>query len=206
MKTKKILLIWGLVLSYILLTISFVTFVLLIFPVFTENPSISQYIFSSEKEQNIWNIISFISIVIFSIISIKLRDLNWNTGKGSITKMLDETFSSHFKFATRKTKNYKFSDVLVLDYLLSAIRSITTENELVIFEYCWMEIESVIERLSDDFQNDLLPEMKAINNHIDALKNHHELYDRQKGIEDFYENEYQKLYNESLKMKELIKV
>lgn len=202
MKTKKILLIWGMALNYILLVVSTVmAFLLFFLPKLTENTrTIFRNIFLTDEGQNIWGIIPLISIVIFCFIAMKLRDLYCNMTEDSVTKMFRPILLSHFKPGKKRTNNQLGN---VLDYLFEAIKSINNEGDLRIFKCNWLEIESIIETWSHLYQGNLLIKAEKINNHILLLKINSKLFHSQRGFQDFFEKEYE-FYKEGLNLKEKI--
>ncbi len=121
--------------------------------------------------------------------------------KNLVTKMFEETFSTHFRNATWKTDNSHFG--FVLDYLLETIKLINTQEELTIFECEWQRIETRVDGLFVSHQNNLLPKIEKINNRIAFLKKYPNKRASQKGFRAFYETEYKKLFQESLELKKI---
>jgi hypothetical protein len=121
--------------------------------------------------------------------------------KDSITKMFEETFSTHFAHATWKTNNLHFDDVL--DYLFRVTKSINTEKELIIFECEWLRIEMKIDGLFGSHHDNLHLKIAEINKHLVFLKRHPGKFINQKGFETFYEREYKNLFQKSLESKKI---
>lgn len=203
MKKKEIIVIFGIVLSCLLLVVSMImTFLLFFLPKFTENTrTIFKDIFSTDEGQNTWGIISLISIMIFCFIAMKLRDLYWNMTEDSVTKIFRQILLSHFKPGKKRTNNQLGN---VLDYLFEAIKSINNEGDLRIFKCNWLEIEKIIETWFHLYRGDLLIKAEKINNHILLLEIDSMLFHSQRGFQDFFEKEYEKPYKEGLSLKEKI--
>ena len=83
MKTKKIILILGILLFIVLLVVSsFVIFYGVIIPLFMESHKLGlSFLFSTYHEQYIWGIISIVVAIISFFILNKLRDLLWDFKK-----------------------------------------------------------------------------------------------------------------------------
>ena len=118
-----------------------------------------------------------------------------------IMKMFDETYSSHFEVAYKSKSNFQFLEVL--DYLIEAVKSINTEEDLLLYEHQWQRIELNIERLSKRGEHIArFSKVDEINNHILFLKKNLDLLHRQIGFEIFFKEKYEKLYNKTLKLKQ----